>query len=143
MTYVLLQPPLPVSELGCWEAQLPSFSHIVGYSGLGHFFLSNQETGEHAVCYPFRQAYKSYGKFDSTAEFESAVLQDPGFSEYVLKPGHQAAIRNRLGPLQPNEVYIPEPYPFLGGSEEPDTYSKGNFWVFAQLVGSCHGFEAA
>jgi len=78
---------------------------------------------------------------ESVAAFEAAILLDPGFSEYVLRPTHQAAIQDRLGPLQAEEVYIPEPYPFLGGTEEPDTYNKGNFWVFASLVGMSHGFE--
>ena len=91
------------------------------------------------MFYPFRQAYKSYGAFVSLEAFESEVLQDVGFSEYVLKPGHQATIRERLGPLEAEEVYIPEPYPFLGGTEEPNTYPKGNFWVFAELVGISHG----
>ncbi|MCB4362704.1 DUF1851 domain-containing protein [Hydrogenophaga taeniospiralis] len=140
MSYFLLQPPRPTSALGCWESQLPAFTHVIGYSGLGHFFLFDQRKNEYAVLYPFRQAYKSYGSFVSLEAFESEVLEDVGFSEYVLKPGHQAAIQERLGPLGAEEVYIPEPYPFLGGTEEPDTYSKGNFWVFAELVGMSHGF---
>jgi hypothetical protein len=141
MTYTLLQPARPISALGRWESQLPGFTHVVGYSGLGHFFLHNQALGEFAVCHPFRQAYKNYGSFKSVAAFEATILLDEGFSEYVLKPAHQAAIQSRLGPLKAEEVCIPEPYPFLGGSEEPETYGKGNFWVFAELVGLCHGFD--
>ncbi len=143
MTYSLLQPPRPISALGCWEPELPAFTHVVGYSGLGHFFLYNAESGEYAVLHPFRQAYKNYGKFDSVAAFEAAVLKDPGFSAYGLKPEHQAAIRKRLGPLAAEEVYIPNPYPFLGGREEPETYTKGNVWVFAELVGMSHDFGSA
>lgn len=141
MTYSLLNPPRPLSALGSWEAQLPAFTHIVGYSGLGHFFLNNEQSREYAVCYPYRQAYKSYGSFESIAAFESAILLNSGFAEYVLKPDHQSAIRERIGALQAEEVYIAEPYPFLGGSEEPDSYGKGNLWVFAELVGIAHGFD--
>ena len=63
MTYSLLRPPRPLSAMGSWELQLPGFTHLVGYSGLGHFFLFNQETREYEVCYPYRKAYKSYGSF--------------------------------------------------------------------------------
>lgn len=141
MTYSLLNPPRPLSALGCWESQLPAFTHIVGYSGLGHFFLNNEETREYAVCYPYRQAYKSYGSFESIAAFEATVLLDPGFVEYVLKPEHQSAIRERIGALQAEEVYIAEPYPFLGGSEEADSYGRGNLWTFAELVGIAQGLD--
>lgn len=142
MTYVLLPEPLPTSALGCWEPELPAFTHVVGFSGLGHFFLSNRESGEFGVCHPFRKAFKNYGTFGSVAEFEARILKDEGFAEHVLRPGHQAAIARRLGPLAPGEVYIPQPYPFLGGSEEVDTYAKGDFWAFAELVGLCHGYGA-
>lgn len=140
MTYVLLREPVPTSALGCWEAELPAFTHVVGFSRLGHFFVCNEESGEFGVCHPFRQAYKNYGAFGSVTEFEARILKDEGFAEHVLRPAHQAAIGKLLGPLAPEEIYIPEPYPFLGGNEEVDTYAKGNFWVFAELVGMSHGF---
>jgi hypothetical protein len=132
--------PRAKAALGCWEPQIPAFTHIVGYSHLGHFFLTNEEAGEYAVMYPFRQAYKSYGSFPTLAVFEDAVLKDPGFSEYVLRPTHQANICKVLGPLEGEEIYIPQPYPFLGGDEDPSSYVKGDFWVFAELVGMSHGF---
>lgn len=141
MTYRLFPQAEPVSVLGCWEPNLSPFTHVVGYSFLGHFFLTNVEIHEFAVLHPFRRAYKSYGRFDSVDEFEDVILKDPGFDEYVLKLRHQAAIRAAVGELGNDEVYIPEPYPFLGGSEEPDTYAKGNAFVFAELVGRCHGFR--
>lgn len=143
MLYSLFPVPLPISNLGCWESELPTFTHVVGYSGIGHFFLFNEVTREYAVLHPYRQAYKSYGIFESATEFDRVVLSDEAFAEYVLKPEHQASIRRRLGPLQPEEVYIACPYPFLGGTEEPDSYMKGNAWAFAELVGLSHGFADA
>lgn len=140
MTYVLFYEPQPIERLGCSQRKLPPFTHVAGYSGLGHFFLHNAQTSEFAVCHPFRQAYKSYGVFESVAAFESTVLQDAGFAMYVLRPSHQAAIAERLGALGQDEVYIPKPYPFLGGTEAPESYEKGDFWVFAEIVGMCHGF---
>lgn len=139
MTYHLLPKPEPISILGCWEPHLAPFTDVAGYSGLGHFFLFDSKSGEFAVLHPFHQAYKSYGKFVSVAAFESEILKDPGFSEYVLKPDHQAAIQLLIGKRKTDEVYIPEPYPFVGGSEAPETYSKGNVWVFAELVGMFQG----
>jgi hypothetical protein len=141
MTYSLLQLRRPISALGCWVPHLAAFTHVVGYSGIGHFFLLGEETSEYAVLHPFRQAYKSYGRFESVATFEGGILSDPVFAEHVLRPGHQAAIRKLLGPLEAEEVYIPRPYPFLGGSEEPHTYMKGNVWVFAEIVGQSHGYR--
>ena len=141
MTYSILPSPKPISSLGCWESQLPHFTEVVGYSWLGHFFLKNAQTNEFAVLHPFRQAYKNYGNFKSVVEFELSVLADESFSEYVLKPKHQLAIKALIGELGQEEVYIPTPYPFLGGNEEPETYMKGNVWVFAELVGISHGFE--
>lgn len=100
-------------------------------------------SGDFGVLHPFRNAYKNYGAFESTAEFEKTILRDEGFAEYVLRPDHQAAIAAVLGPPGPEEIYIPQPYPFLGGSEEVDTYAKGGFWVFAELVGMSHGFGSS
>ena len=140
MTYSLLTTPRPVSALGCWESQLTKFTQVIGFSALGHFFLFDERGGDYAVCHPFRQAYKSYGPHASVAAFEAAVLSNPGFAEYVLRPAHQARIAELIGPLGPDEVYYPAPYPFLGGTEEPESYAKGDFWVFAELVGMSHGF---
>ncbi|MHA6833485.1 T6SS immunity protein Tdi1 domain-containing protein [Ralstonia pseudosolanacearum] len=69
------------------------------------------------------------------------MLKDSDFALHVLRPSHQAAIAQRLGFLGQNEVYIPKPYPFLGGTDEPESYEKGDFWVFVELVGICHGFD--
>jgi hypothetical protein len=140
VNYFLLDDPAPVSALGCWEGELSAFTHIIGYSGLGHFFLHDKRSGEFGVCHPFLKAYKNYGAFPSVSDFERQILRDEGFSEFVLRPDLQAEIEARAGSLDRQEIYIPAPYPFLGGSGEPDTYHKGNFWTFAELVGMSHGF---
>ena len=139
MTYRLIPIPRPVGDLGCWEAHLASFTHVVGYSGLGHFFLHDAATGDFAVLHPFKQSWKNYGPFETVAAFQATILDDEGFAEYVLRPRHQDTIRQRLGALREDQVYIPEPYPFLGGDETPESYSIGDVWTFAELVGLCHG----
>lgn len=120
--------------IGSWAEAFPAYSEVVGYSSLGHFFLHAPSSNEYAVLYPFKAAAKSYGEYGSTPAFEEAVLRDPGFEAYVLCADHVRLIAERVGPLGEDEVYIPQPYPTLGGSEAPETYGKGNVWVFADLV---------
>ncbi|MFI6869040.1 T6SS immunity protein Tdi1 domain-containing protein [Nocardia sp. NPDC050406] len=98
-------------------------------------------SGEYAVLDPYSAGTKSYGVFGDVDGFVERVLFDPDFITYVLQPHHVSAIRRRLGALAEDEVYIATPYPFLGGSEEPEAYDKGGVWVFFDLVGQAHGFE--
>lgn len=132
--YTLI-PPVGSEKLGRWQEAFPAYDEVVGYSALGHFLVRAKSTGEYAVIHPFKVAAKSYGVFPDVGAFEAAVLKEPGFQAAVLFPEHVNAIRKRLGPLATGEIYIPEPYPFLGGSEEPETYGKGNVWVFADILG--------
>jgi hypothetical protein len=53
----------------------------------------------------------------------------------VLQPWLVERVRARIGDPAANQVYLPVPYPFLGGSGEPDTYDKGDVWVFWSIVG--------
>lgn len=131
--YTLLA-PVASEKLGCWADHYDGFGEIVGYSHLGHFFLRTGEGGEYLVLHPLMQAAKSYGDFPSVETFEAQVLQEPGFMEHVLRPSHVASIRKRLGGLGKDEIYIPTPYPFLGGSGEPESYEKGDMWVFMDIV---------
>ncbi|SMC29676.1 protein of unknown function [Andreprevotia lacus DSM 23236] len=131
--------PAPLARLGCWARHYPAYREVVGYSVLGHFFLRDPATHEYIVLHPFKKAAKSYGSFDTVAAFEHAVLKDPGFVEYVFRPEHVQAVRGRLGALKADQVYIPEPYPVLGGRAGPESYGKGNVWVFIDLVGQVQG----
>jgi len=72
--------------------------------------------------------------FSSTADFEQQILQDPGFVIYVLKPNHVQDIAGKLGALKPQQVYIPQPYPFAGGDESVGSYQKGNLWIMLDIV---------
>lgn len=133
-TYALLRDPVPTETLQSWPVVRSRFSAVVGYSGLGHIFLRS-EASEYAVLHPFRTAYKSYGHFGSCTAFENTVLRDTGFARYVLQTEHQQAIRALLGPLEADEVYIPSPYPCMGGDERPENYDRGDVWVFLDIVG--------
>ncbi len=135
----ILTPPMPTSEIGGWAAHFAKYDQIAGYSIFGHFFLRSEADNDYLVLHPFKKAAKSYGSFPNVVAFEEAILKDPGFSAYVLRPSHAAAVTQLLGPLDEGEIYIPAPYPFQGGTEAPDSYSKGNVWVFMDIVAQMHG----
>ncbi|MFH5877743.1 T6SS immunity protein Tdi1 domain-containing protein [Arthrobacter sp. NA-172] len=126
---------MPVEELGGWSPIQEAFTHVFGFSGLGHLFLLNAGTSEYAVHHPLVNAYKSYGSFDSCDSFERSILMDSVSESLVLRLDLQQEIATRLGPLQRDQVYIPTPYPFLGGDEnDPTSYNKGDVWVFLSIV---------
>ncbi|MDO3647100.1 T6SS immunity protein Tdi1 domain-containing protein [Nocardia mangyaensis] len=138
----LIRPLLLAEAMPGWAGQFPQFEAVVGYSDLGHVFLA-ESGGEFAVLHPFTSSAKSYGRFPSIEEFADTVLRDPDFAAYVLLPDHVADICALLGPLGDDQVYIPEPYPFLGGSMEPATYTIGDVWTFLDLVAQFQGIGSA
>lgn len=134
--------PRAAEPLGAWARAFPAYEEIVGYSLLGHFFMRNPQANDYMVLHPFKGAAKSYGQHLSVEDVERDVLNEPGFASYVLRAEHVDAIRQLLGAPGADEIYIPQPYPFLGGTEEPDTYSTGNVWVFMDIVAQMRGLEA-
>lgn len=124
-----------------WAESYPPYDTVFGYSDLGHAFLMSSRTGEYGIFDPYSPGVKDYGVFTEVTDFVSQVLFDPSVITYVLQPGHVAAIRKLLGPLGDDEVYIATPYPFLGGSEAPESYQKGGVWVFFDLVAQAHEDE--
>lgn len=139
--YFLYNSPQTLDDFGGWSGNVGEFDLVLGHSLLGHAFVLNSKSDEYAVLYPFRQAYKQYGQFSNLAEFKSCILDDSGFAEYVLRPSHIGRITDKLGPLSEEQVYIPLPYPHLGGDESPESYSIGKFREFMILVASSHGYE--
>ena len=132
--------PRPAQEAAPrWAKQFAGFDEVVGYSVLGHLFMHNRQAGTYAVIYPYKAAGKNYGAFKDVAEFERKILKDDYFDKVILLRKHVADIRQRKGALKPEQVYIARPYPFLGGSEAPDTYDKGDVWVFLDIVAQAHG----
>jgi len=131
--------PRSSEVLGPWAGSFPAYKEVVGYSSLGHFFMRDPETQEYIVLHPFKGAAKSYGEHETIDDFENAILKEAGFQEYVLRSEHVRAVARRLGALSKEEIYIPEPYPFLGGSDAPETYDKGNVWVFSHIVAQMGG----
>jgi hypothetical protein len=132
--YHLLVSPRPVGDLPGWEGLHRSYTDVVGYSHLGHVFLHDRREGTFGVLHPFRDAFKDYGRFDSLEHFDAMVLSDEGFDEFVLRRPHLDEVARRTGPLGPDQVYVPVPYPFLGGDEAPESYDRGDVWTFLRIV---------
>lgn len=61
-----------------WAPHFPQFDAVVGYSDLGHIFLTGRNTGKHGVLHPYKSAAMSYGTFADTAEFVNEVVREPG-----------------------------------------------------------------
>jgi hypothetical protein len=100
------------------------------------------ETGEWGILYPLQNGgFKSYGTMSAVA-FRIAVLDDKGYRDYALPGSTLAAVAEVAGELEPGQVYIPVPYPFLGGSRHPSTFTRGEYRVFLAIVGQALGLSS-
>lgn len=138
----LLDPPRPVTELGCWAEVTGRFSLVAGYTAFGNFFLFDPDTQQYAVLYTIEPELVPT-HFRGSRAFVSEFLSDAGIIDHLGRPRDVTALEARIGPLATDEVYYPVPYPFWGGSGELETFSKGNVWVFADLVGQSQGVGQA
>ncbi len=138
--YTFLPHHRPASDAWPWDSHLGRFTEVIGYTWLGDLFLRDPRSGEVGVLLIFSGNVHGSGYFDIRG-FEAECLANSGVIEKVLNPALVSAIHERVGPLEPEQVYIPEPYPILGGSGAPSTYTKGPLWVFLSLVGQTHGLS--
>ena len=138
--YHLIKPRPAKEAAPRWAAQFAGFDQVVGYSVLGHLFMHNTQSGAYAVIYPYQAGGKNYGAFKDVGDFERKILKEDYFDKVILMRPHVEKIRQLKGPLKPGQVYIAKPYPFLGGSEAPETYGQGDVWVFLDIVAQSHGF---
>lgn len=138
--YTLIRPRPAKTAAPRWAAKFRDFNEVVGYSALGHLFMHSTKSDSYAVIYPYQANGKNYGPFKSIQAFEQQILRDDYFDKVILLRDHVAQIRLLKGALGPEQVYIARPYPFLGGSEAPETYDKGDVWVFLDIVAQAQGF---
>jgi hypothetical protein len=131
---ILFTQPQPVTQLGCWRHIVSGFRWIFGYTAWGDFILRNLETGQFAILYAFEPELVPLSYADED-KFIRDYLRASQVQAHLIRPERLAAVEARLGPLRQGEVFIPEPYPMLGGRCEPESYAKGNVWVFMDLVG--------
>lgn len=135
--HLILIEPRPIEFMGNFTAYLSEFDEVFAHTPLGHVFIRNSGSGETAVVVPFESNFYNLGKFESAAAFrEQAIKDDKLLPDASIRMVDVEKIRDRLGSLGKEEVYIPKPYPFLGGSCAPETYDKGGLWPFIAIVSS-------
>lgn len=117
-----------------WPRLHEPYPLLHGFSRLGHGFLSDAAQQQFCAVYPLEGGSKAYPS-GSLAEFRRTVTDDPNFQEWIFPPSLIRPIVERLGPIDSSEIYMPVPYPMLGGSGAPETYSKGDVWIFLEIVG--------
>lgn len=139
--YAFLPEFLPLSELDVWEGNLGVFTHVFGHSYLGHLFVWSPEH-HYGIAYPYLGRFKDYGRYESPADFQDAVLEDSYVRTAIFQESLLPRLVERLGEIGPGEVYYPVPYEILGGSGEAETYDKGQLTVWASIVGQVHGLTA-
>lgn len=136
--YRLLNPSASTRNLVQWHVAMTTADEIVGFTGLGDFFLRYSADDNFWILHPYSGELNHAGVFPMVSEFERSVLRDPSFVRDVLRLQLQNEVASRLGPLHGLEVYVAAPYPNFGGSGEPETFSTTDAWTFASLLGQAH-----
>jgi hypothetical protein len=65
-------------------------------------------------------------------------LVDPQVVANLLRTDYFAELVRFKRPLNYHEVFILEPWPMLGGQDEPENYDIGMCDVYVDLVGQAH-----
>ncbi len=133
-TYTLID-PVSVSKLSVWDKYLKPYDKVVGYSNLGLIFLMSSNDKEYAVLNPFKAATEGYGTFDTLDDFEKNILKDSEFIEDFLQPTQHLSLLEKAGPLEKEEVYVPQPIPLIGDTKDPKTYIRADVWMFMDVIG--------
>lgn len=141
--FQLLDPMRSVGELGCWAEVAGGFSQVAGYTAFGNFFLVDPDTQQFAVLYTIAPELVPT-QFFGDESFRTGFLTDSGIIAHLGRPDDLAVLETRLGKLGADEVFVPCPYPFLGGkTRDLDSYQKVNVWTFVDLVGQMQGVGVA
>ncbi|VAW82523.1 hypothetical protein MNBD_GAMMA12-1617 [hydrothermal vent metagenome] len=132
--YTLID-PVSVAKLTVWEKYLKPYDKVVGYSNLGYIFLWNSDNNEYVVLNPFMATTECYGIFASIKEFEHTVLEETDFIVEVLQASPHLELIEKAGPLENEEVYVPQPIPLIGDTKDPKTYIRADVWMFMDVIG--------
>ena len=124
--------------LGCWSGVLKDFTQIIGYTNFGNLFLKKPQNDQIAILYTIEPEVVPTN-FNNINDLLNELLKDKDIESELIRSDDTAILIQRLGSLKDDEVFIPEPYPFLGGSGELSTYTKGNVWAYVELVGLSQG----
>ena len=133
--FTFAEEPAPTAEmLPTWPRLHETYPLVHAFSRLGHVVLSDADERRFTVLYPLQGGMKGY-EAASLEDFRRTVIDDLGFQAHVFPADLVRPVVERLGPISPDDVYFPVPYPVLGGSGAPETYSSGDVWVFLDIVG--------
>lgn len=130
--YVFFETPKPSQLLGGWQSIVGEFDLIKAYSALGDVFLQNSTTGEVGVLLTMAYGFHPMESYDWDS-FREEVMENPNFQEDVMSKSMIDAVQKLCGPLGSDEVYVPTPYPAMGGSGAADTHKIGDLWVYLDV----------
>lgn len=130
--YQILDRTKDKSHLDKWTSITGGFDQVKGYSELGDVFLINSKTNEIGVLLTMENSFHPMNYSDWN-KFEKEVLENPNFQEKVMHKSFIKKVKNYCGELSKEQVYIATPYPCLGGSGAPETYKKGNVWIYLSI----------
>ncbi len=130
--YHFLNEPKSKKWLDEWATITGDFDQIVAYTDLGDLFLINSKTNEIGILLTMANKFHTMG-FTDWDEFRGEVMENPKFQEDVIQKSFIQNVRSHCGKLEEYQVYIPTPYPCLGGSGEPETHKVGDLWVYLAI----------
>lgn len=131
---VVFEEPKPISDFGLWSSQTSRYDLVLGYSLFGDLFLMDSSNNQLALLYvmpPELNEMQFFGK----ESFLNDCLTHEIIREDVLNEGKVDKLLKVVGSLDDGQVYIPEPYPFLGGNLQIESYSKGDLSTFLSIIG--------
>ena len=100
------------------------FSLVVGCSNFGDLFLRDPELGEFAILVVSTVELVDTGEVTEVG-FRQQLLTNAEVVRTLLRPDAASTIAERIGNLQPGEVFIPVPHPSIGGSGALSSFEKG------------------
>lgn len=136
--YVIYDEPMPLSSLDRWQHGDTKYTRVIGHTAFGEIFLQDPVNSRYAVLDPQQADVRPTTVYDETS-FRTTFLTDPVVLDIYMRPRDIAVLEKRLGPLLPDEVYIPVPYLCLGGDGNLQTYEKGDRQVYLDIVAQTHG----
>jgi hypothetical protein len=104
--------------------------------------LRNPVSGQCAILFTVNPEVIPLG-IDSISSFISSFLAHPETLRTVLNERKVSDIEIRLGRLDYDDIFIPVPFPFLGGDCAVASYKKGNFYTYMDLVGGLQDIESS
>lgn len=136
--YRIFEKYLPIDQAGEWKRMAGRFNCIAGYTFLGDLILFNSETHQFALLFTINPELAPLDFYDFD-QFVDGYLGHEKVRRHVLQVEKVQKIQDRIGELGSDQIYIAEPYQFLGGDCSVNSYSKGNIWIYLRIIGDLQG----